>query len=366
MAGNTPHSSNGSYETNKGPRNSIEYTVHNLYRETPHERRIREEKEQFQKKMNDASEPELDEQEAPREPLTPLSRALPAPESTRGAFIRDILEHPDDETPLVIFADWLDDQDNPKDAAQAEIIRLQCQYARLSDDSDSEERQRIRQRLFEIEREHEDFQGTEWMKGGFRREKHMRIDEFIEQAHDIYEHEPISELELYAPKTENRESRRDYYKKLASCPYLACITSLTLSSEITSEELNIMLTSPYLFSVTNLTLANNYNLMSNLNAFSWSSVARYLPSLRELNVHNTGLTDETLHDLLQSPLAGQLTTLYVSHNRLTDVGAQEIAETTALTNLERLIIASNNNITEVGQVMIQASSRLQQLSELRY
>ena len=48
------------------------------------------------------------------------------------ALLADILEHPDDDTPRLVYADWLDDHTG-RDAwrARAEFIRVQCELARL-------------------------------------------------------------------------------------------------------------------------------------------------------------------------------------------------------------------------------------------
>src|SRR4051794_1631892 len=45
------------------------------------------------------------------------------------AFLDDIIEHPDDDTPRLIYADWLDDQGDPASAARAEFIRVQCRLS---------------------------------------------------------------------------------------------------------------------------------------------------------------------------------------------------------------------------------------------
>jgi uncharacterized protein (TIGR02996 family) len=45
--------------------------------------------------------------------------------------VSDIIAHPADDAPRLIFADWLDDHG---EAARAEFIRLQCRLARLRDD----------------------------------------------------------------------------------------------------------------------------------------------------------------------------------------------------------------------------------------
>jgi uncharacterized protein (TIGR02996 family) len=43
------------------------------------------------------------------------------------AFLRSIAENPDDDTPRLVFADWLDEHDDPR----GEFIRVQCQLALL-------------------------------------------------------------------------------------------------------------------------------------------------------------------------------------------------------------------------------------------
>jgi uncharacterized protein (TIGR02996 family) len=45
------------------------------------------------------------------------------------AFLRAVIDNPDDDTPRLVFADWLDEHD---DRARAEFIRVQCELAGLS------------------------------------------------------------------------------------------------------------------------------------------------------------------------------------------------------------------------------------------
>jgi uncharacterized protein (TIGR02996 family) len=49
---------------------------------------------------------------------------MPTDTDMRSAFISDIIEHPEDDTPRLIFADWLDDHGEPE---RAEFIRVQCE-----------------------------------------------------------------------------------------------------------------------------------------------------------------------------------------------------------------------------------------------
>jgi uncharacterized protein (TIGR02996 family) len=46
-------------------------------------------------------------------------------------FLQDIIEHPDDDAPRLILADWLDDQGAAYGAASADLIRVQCRLASL-------------------------------------------------------------------------------------------------------------------------------------------------------------------------------------------------------------------------------------------
>jgi uncharacterized protein (TIGR02996 family) len=50
------------------------------------------------------------------------------------AFLQAIQEDPDDDTPRLVYADWLEEQGNPDGAARAELIRTQVELARLGDD----------------------------------------------------------------------------------------------------------------------------------------------------------------------------------------------------------------------------------------
>ncbi len=48
--------------------------------------------------------------------------------TTADAFLADIIARPDDDTPRLIFADWLTDNGEPE---QAEFIRVQCELEPL-------------------------------------------------------------------------------------------------------------------------------------------------------------------------------------------------------------------------------------------
>src|SRR5207248_10077422 len=71
--------------------------------------------------------------------------------SVHQAFLHDICEHPDDDTPRLIYADWLDDHDDP---ARGEFIRLQCRLEALRPDDESWPA--LRERELELLKQHGD------------------------------------------------------------------------------------------------------------------------------------------------------------------------------------------------------------------
>src|SRR5689334_5694977 len=88
----------------------------------------------------------------------------------RGALMADIIENPDDDTPRLVLADWLDEND---DLDRAEFIRLQLLLAKRGDDRTlATEQTRAR----ELEKLHKDlwlmelptpFRKGAWFRRGF-------------------------------------------------------------------------------------------------------------------------------------------------------------------------------------------------------
>jgi uncharacterized protein (TIGR02996 family) len=50
-----------------------------------------------------------------------------------AGFLHDVKDHPDDDTPRLVLADWLQDQDDPAERDRGEFIRAQCLRMRLNE-----------------------------------------------------------------------------------------------------------------------------------------------------------------------------------------------------------------------------------------
>jgi uncharacterized protein (TIGR02996 family) len=64
------------------------------------------------------------------------------------AFLGAMLEAPDDETPQLIYADWLEEQGDPE---RAEFIRLQAQLAGMAPDDPARPALEVRERRLYVE-----------------------------------------------------------------------------------------------------------------------------------------------------------------------------------------------------------------------
>src|SRR5262245_49014270 len=71
----------------------------------------------------------------------------------------DILEHPDDDTPRLGYADWLEESGGGDERGRAEFIRVQVRLARM--DADDPERGALRAREEAMLEEH----GVLWRRG---------------------------------------------------------------------------------------------------------------------------------------------------------------------------------------------------------
>src|SRR5947209_4631855 len=61
-------------------------------------------------------------------------------------FLQDILAHPEDDAPRLIYADWLDEHGGDGGRDRAAFIRLQCRRARLPEGDPGANRLRLRER----------------------------------------------------------------------------------------------------------------------------------------------------------------------------------------------------------------------------
>ncbi len=229
----------------------------------------------------------------------------------RAAFLAAIREHPDDDLPRLVFADWLDEHGEPE---RAEFIRLQIEFARLS--AAGPGRDGLKARLDELKAREKHLlaaPGVTWhlrlpagvMAGssvrGFVGSVLVRdFAAFVGVADELFAAHPIYHLRVVDP-------RPQHLRSLARLPFLSGLTIL--------------------------------------------------------DVGGGSISNQAVESFLRSPYLSRLGTLDLGSNRIGDLAAQRLAETSALPRLHTLDV-SRNQITDVGAEALAASSHLNHLQRL--
>jgi uncharacterized protein (TIGR02996 family) len=215
------------------------------------------------------------------------------------AFLADIIESPDDDSPRLIYADWLEDNGHSDRAA---FIRLGCSMETMDEDDPQREELGKRHAGF-IEEHGKEWAGPlanladrYWFRRGFIEGIEIHAATLLRHAEAIFCSVPVRDVRLH-----NAEGMT---AGLAACPHLAGVTSLDLrGSTIRDAGLRELLSSPY-----------------RRRPFT------YLGRLRKLGLGRIGLTPGGLRDLLAcSPLLPELTELDLGGNQLGSVAVDSLA-----------------------------------------
>jgi uncharacterized protein (TIGR02996 family) len=233
--------------------------------------------------------------------------------SDEQAFLKAILEAPDDDTPRLVFADWLDERGEGDDSVRAALIRAQCRLELLP--SGSKERRKLEREAKAILKEH----GKRWAKPledikvvkgwtfrrGFLEGVTMSATAFARNAKKVFEAAPTIRT-AHFPEASNEVGR------LAGCEYLSRLAAVNLSE---------------------------------------LCVCGYCP------IHND------LRALFNSKNAGGLTALNIAGDRMDVEGARRLAKSRALAKLTTLDV-SQNPLGNDGVAALGTSKQLKQLTTL--
>jgi uncharacterized protein (TIGR02996 family) len=293
------------------------------------------------------------------------------------AFLEAIIENPDGDAPRLIYADWLDEHDQPE---RAEFIRLQCELAPLR--ADSPRRPELERREKQLLRAHR----QEWVgplgklvqKCGFRRgfveEIAANGPQFLDNAAQILRSAPVRRALLYASVD---------VAQLAACPELGRLQGLVLHygvSEADDEDflllgacaavlrrlevlhatecdvspagLRPVLASPDLVGLRQLFLcACDFQGADGARVMADSP---QLAALECFSLHSSRLDDEGAAVLRDRDPFRRLDSLFLNGCRLGDAGARALARSRYVAGLERLHL-SDNRLGDGGTIALAES-----------
>jgi carbon storage regulator CsrA len=237
----------------------------------------------------------------PRPPRSPVEAAL----------LRAVLADPADDSPRLIYADWLDEQGDPR----GKFVRVQCRLAQLppGDEAVSGLRRREQELL--------DRHGPAWRSAlppllrneffcrGFVESVHLTVREFVLHAEELLGSAPIRHLHL---------------RPFGWSPTVGDIASLAAS--------------PYLARLETLDLGQNGLGHEDISHLAGSA---HLAGLKTLLLRENGIGDAGAAALARSLHLVGLTVLDLAGNRIGTVGARELAKSARLCRLTRLDMTGN-------------------------
>jgi uncharacterized protein (TIGR02996 family) len=229
------------------------------------------------------------------------------------SFLTAILAAPEDDTPRLVFADWLDERGSDDDKARAALIRAQCRAEYLA--PNSKERLKLEREALAILKAHSkrwlepirkaELGHTHVFRRGFLDGLTISSIEFIRHGKRLFELAPTLRTVRF-PNAANEVT------ELAESPFLARLASVDLTRMCTCGYCHI---------------------------------------------------DEELRDLFGSKHAQNLRYLNLSHDRMDDVGARGLARSPHLANLTTLDL-SNNPLGTEGLAALAKSKHLGKLTTL--
>jgi uncharacterized protein (TIGR02996 family) len=227
------------------------------------------------------------------------ARRTAPPQRINEGMVRHILDDPDDTAARLVYADWLDEHDNPR----GEFIRVQC---RLAEPGEDPERPALGAREKELWAAH----GKAWRKEvpawprivrfrrGFAEEVECPAKAFLKQGAGLFRRAPVVSLTLSATAGQ--------LAALATCPLLAHLRSFRLwgfSAEL--------------------------------------AASPHLANLTCLNLNCAGVDDSVCEAIADSPHLARLTELHLNGNRIGECGVGALARSPLLRNLSSLILGGN-------------------------
>jgi uncharacterized protein (TIGR02996 family) len=279
-----------------------------------------------------------------------------------AGFLEAIRADPRDTSLRLIYADWLEEHDDPR----GEFIRIQCQLADLA------YRDERRASLYERQTFLLDEYGTDWLqelpqcpgiKWGWERGfpwlvHAVSVEALQREAATIFQAAPVQRLsvpimgerdlvDLVRIPGIDRLARLDVYgsvrvagaRVLANAPELRHLEALNLNGGlIGSTGLRLLAESPFLARLTHLDL--HYNEIDNAGLIDLA-IASQPHRLIRLHLDSNRVTRRGLQKFLNSPDSATLRILDLSCNSVGKSGAQEIAHTRNLGDLRALYLRGN-------------------------
>lgn len=282
-------------------------------------------------------------------------------------FLQDILAHPDDDTPRLVFADWLEDQG---DAARAEFIRVQIERARLPQWDARQVSLRLRERA--VLEQHGEATAALSSFAVFRQKRRTCWAAAPIEAVSVRSPRRDEAVEAIAPIAGLRELSINGWLqdreagRLANAPLLSTVRQLNIiDGSLEAEGFRRLVASPHLGQLTALRVP--YSLLDN-EAVDALSSATSLTSLAELDLSGLGdygsgeplmIDASGLQALVAWPGMSRLRSLTLSANDVRRRGLRVLLRSPAVSGLKELVLCNSGLGGQAMQEFASATPQLQ-------
>jgi uncharacterized protein (TIGR02996 family) len=257
-------------------------------------------------------------------------------EATQAGLVEAIREAPEDDGPRLIYADWLEEHDQPE---RAEFIRLQCELARTAEGPRAVE---LRRREQDLLAEH----AAAWAANllplarsiTFRRGMPEQVDlyliDFRRDADKLFAAAPVRALTVHTGYGS------PVLKDLVRCRHLLRLGELRLEGgPCHTAGARVLAASPDLANLTSLSLPQQDLRRPSVQVLASSP---HLARLTRLDLPDNHILEGGLATLAASPHLANLTHLGLAGSRLGDEDALALAHSPHLTKLKALDVAESN------------------------
>jgi len=281
-------------------------------------------------------------------------------------FLSAIRESPTDDAPRLIYADWLEERQDPR----AEFIRVQCQLANENLSTVERMDLEVREQALLGTNQHiwaapfDPVKHKPTWKRGFIHRLELTLDEFFEHSEAGLDFGPLHSLAL----EHRNEGNMELGKRLAQCRPLVDISEIDLSwAQLGAEGMLAFLESPHLTQLDMLALSEDTLAITQGLAETES-----LPELTRLIISadepESEFGDQGMQLLADSPRLSGLKMLYLDNNNIGSAGATFLANSPYLTQLTHLHLGygsySLNHIGPEGMAALANSATLKNLTNL--
>ncbi len=245
--------------------------------------------------------------------------------------MREILDHPDDDAPRIVYADWLEQHvGDPESLARADLIHAQCELEHAGPADRPALHARIKTVLKAYRRKWTEgltramIRGSWRFRRGFLDGGTMAATRFVAVAETLFDHAPMLRSMVF-PEASNE------LVALARCSYLARLVTVDLDELCRCGRCKIERELPDLFA------------------------SPHVAGIRDLILSNDRMDSDNAIKLAESPHLRGLLSLDLSDNRIDPRGAEALAH---LDRNLRTLVLRTNPLGDIGVVAIARAPQL--------